>query len=807
MDARVHPVSRSAAPGDSQRYQVLDLELDVGRQTVSRGGVVLHVPKLSFDLLLALTRAAPNVLTIDELMEQVWPHQVVGVETVTQRVKLLRKALGDSADLPRYLVGERRRGYRILAPVEFLPPNPKPSLAGPATSDNLLPIKSSSVPFRFARGLVIGICTLVAGLLIASLIGFKHERPPAHWESSPNPVSPPFSVALLPFQVAATGDNKALVAAGLADLVRSRLSSERDLTIIVARADHPGESPIDTAARLGARFVVDGTVQYEDQALRVAANVLEVHTGRRVGSVLVKRPSSELFRLQDDIADQVASLILGRTRVEGPLAPEYGSEAMLAYLRGRALLATRKAADANRAVDEFSQAAQLAPTFAAAHAGIAEARFQRVFLPNTVDENAVQLYQEMTPSIDRALELDPDNGPALFIRAKYRELYVGAEAAQKDYERAMLLAPSFAPGMAYYADFLASGQGEIDKGLAVLDTGIRFDPLAARLIYLKGMFLQVRHDDDAAAAFLMQTLRVDPQYTAAYNRLAELRWAQGRAREALSFAEQSVHIDPTSAWGRGNLARIYIDLDQLSAAQDVLNGIEMPSAYGVEALGCYRDGNLNAAYEWLRKTLKNPHVDGSVPAVAASLTALVEWAEKSHQFAAARARLLSMRWLQDDQGSLDYNYANAMPLLQLATLEHLAGNEDRARELAERVLGISDAPHAGASAPRHFTGTLERNRMLALAILGRDEEALGELTRIRDGLGRQLWWVWIERHPAMARLRHDPRLQAILADMRVWSAQERASVEADRSAGHLPARTGRAYRCPAPPILAQSSGK
>ena len=742
-------------------------------------------------------------------MEQVWPRQVVGVETVTQRIKLLRKALGDNASQPRYVVGERRRGYRILVPVVILPPLAGTAVAEPATHDEFPPITSLPSPSSgFARGLAISVSVLVAGLLIASLIWIEHERRAStHVESAPpNAVSPPYSVAVLPFRTAATAKNDALVAAGLADLVRIRLSSERELTIIATNVDHPGESPHEAAARLGARYVVDGAVQYEGQGLRVAADVLDVPTGHHVGSVLIERPTRELFRLQDDIADRIASLVLGRTRVEGPLAPEYGSEAMLAYLRGRALLATRKVADADTAVEEFSRAAQLAPTFAAAHAGIAEARFQRAFLVNAFDENAPRLYQEMAAPIDQALKLDPDNGPALFIRAKYRELYVGTEAARKDYERAMSLAPSFSPGVAYYADFLEARQGEVDRSLAVLDAGIRLDPLAPRLIYMKGMILQSRHQDDVAASLLLQTIRVDPQYTAAYNRLAELRWAQGRDREALSFAEQSVHIDPAGAWGRGNLARIYLDLGELAAAEDVLDGFEMPSAYGIEALGCYRNGNLNAAYGWLQRTLENPHVDGSVAGLTASLTALVEWAEKSRRFTAARERLLSMRWLKDSSGALDYTYTNAMVLLQLATLERLAGNQDRARELALRVLDIPDTPGpARGVTPRYFTGVRERNRMLALAVLGRDEEALAELAKIRDGLARQLWWVWIERHPAMARLRHDPRKQAILVNMRAWAAQERAAVEAERAAGRLPARTGVAYRCVAPPAVMQSS--
>jgi DNA-binding winged helix-turn-helix (wHTH) protein len=61
------------------------------RRIVSGGNADIPVPKLSFDLLLVLVRAAPNVVSIDEFMERVWPGLVVSPETVSQRVKLLRE--------------------------------------------------------------------------------------------------------------------------------------------------------------------------------------------------------------------------------------------------------------------------------------------------------------------------------------------------------------------------------------------------------------------------------------------------------------------------------------------------------------------------------------------------------------------------------------------------------------------------------------------------------------------------------------------------------------------------------------------
>jgi DNA-binding winged helix-turn-helix (wHTH) protein len=76
-------------------YRVDDLRIDAGRRIISRDDAEIPLPRLSFDLLLALVQAAPNVVSLDEFMERVWPGLVVNPETVSQRVKLLRDAIGD----------------------------------------------------------------------------------------------------------------------------------------------------------------------------------------------------------------------------------------------------------------------------------------------------------------------------------------------------------------------------------------------------------------------------------------------------------------------------------------------------------------------------------------------------------------------------------------------------------------------------------------------------------------------------------------------------------------------------------------
>jgi DNA-binding winged helix-turn-helix (wHTH) protein/Flp pilus assembly protein TadD len=102
------------------RYRLLDLTIDLARQRVERDGALLDVSGLSFRLLACLLERGDRVVGFDELMDEVWAPAVVNEETVTQRVRLLRQALGDDARQPRYVRTVRSRGYQLGAPPEAL---------------------------------------------------------------------------------------------------------------------------------------------------------------------------------------------------------------------------------------------------------------------------------------------------------------------------------------------------------------------------------------------------------------------------------------------------------------------------------------------------------------------------------------------------------------------------------------------------------------------------------------------------------------------------------------------------------------
>src|SRR5688572_22577264 len=105
----------------SSRFRIGDLTLDTGRCLLLCGSKPVALGPLTYQLLLTLVEAAPNVVTHDQLVHAIWNGRPVSPETISQRIKLLRDALSDDPSSPRYVEAVRGQGYRLLPRVEILP--------------------------------------------------------------------------------------------------------------------------------------------------------------------------------------------------------------------------------------------------------------------------------------------------------------------------------------------------------------------------------------------------------------------------------------------------------------------------------------------------------------------------------------------------------------------------------------------------------------------------------------------------------------------------------------------------------------
>ncbi len=105
------------------QYRVDDLLVDLSHRRVSRNGEILALPDLSWRVFSALLENAPNPVSLDDLAVIAWQRDHVSADTLSQRIKLLRQALGDDPAAPRYIATERGLGYRLAARREIFTPS------------------------------------------------------------------------------------------------------------------------------------------------------------------------------------------------------------------------------------------------------------------------------------------------------------------------------------------------------------------------------------------------------------------------------------------------------------------------------------------------------------------------------------------------------------------------------------------------------------------------------------------------------------------------------------------------------------
>ena len=198
--------------------------------------------------------------------------------------------------------------------------------------------------------------------------------------------------------------------------------------------------------RLNSGYLINGSVQRKADRLRVAVQLVDAAAGTQVWSAHFDRALSDIFSVEDEIADQVADALSARLGglEPTPVHDERSSniEAYLAFLRGRALLGRFTVTESEAAVPYFEKALALDPNFAAAYASLYDARMQAVDQRMEDLTLARRRYHHL---IDRALELDPKLGAAYFARAMWGDVPHDADATA-DNTLVVALERDFQPG-------------------------------------------------------------------------------------------------------------------------------------------------------------------------------------------------------------------------------------------------------------------------------------------------------------------------------------------------------------------------
>ena len=115
MRVALRHASRPAGDGTADAPLVVgDLRIDLTGRTVTKAGVEVKLTKIEFDLLAALARNLGRVVTLRQLLKEVWgPHAVHEPHYVRVFMANLRKKLERNPSRPELLITEQGVGYRF----------------------------------------------------------------------------------------------------------------------------------------------------------------------------------------------------------------------------------------------------------------------------------------------------------------------------------------------------------------------------------------------------------------------------------------------------------------------------------------------------------------------------------------------------------------------------------------------------------------------------------------------------------------------------------------------------------------------
>src|ERR1700689_3244262 len=147
--------------------------VDCAVDEISKDGNSVKLERRAMQLLVCLAQHAGQVVSVEQLLDQVWTGVVVTPDSVYHAVANLRKTLGDDAREPEYIATVPRRGYRLVAPV-----SPWTDVASAAVGDAATPaapagegvsapaVRAGSARWRFAGVLAVAVVGALGYLIV-----------------------------------------------------------------------------------------------------------------------------------------------------------------------------------------------------------------------------------------------------------------------------------------------------------------------------------------------------------------------------------------------------------------------------------------------------------------------------------------------------------------------------------------------------------------------------------------------------------------------------------------------------------------
>jgi len=428
-------------------------------------------------------------------------------------------------------------------------------------------------------------------------------------------VTPTPAIAVLPFVNLSPDRENEYFSDGMTDELINALAKVPGLRVVCrtsAFAFKGKEADIrQVGQRLQVSAVLEGAVQRAGRRLRITAHLVNTADGYQLWSETYDRDMVDVFAIQDDISrtivDTLKLKLVENARAPTEPAPR-SMEAYHLYLKGRFFLGGRNTSEGlPKGIEFFQRAIALDPSYAAPHAGVAEAyHMLGVFglLPGG------EAYLKAKVAALEALKLDDLNAVAHMVLGCVALSHDWDwTSAEREFRRALELNPNEAFTHFWYAWYL-TGLGRVREAVAEARRSVQLDPLVAGRLAHIGHILSLCGRDDEAIEQCAKSLELNPAGSAPFETLGWIHIRQGQYSEALAAFEKARTHLPAARMLRLGLAHALIGHTEVARQiveehEPLEVGVLPPgnTSYYLAAIWAAL-GNFDRAFAWMDRARK-----------------------------------------------------------------------------------------------------------------------------------------------------------------------------------------------------------
>jgi eukaryotic-like serine/threonine-protein kinase len=422
--------------------------------------------------------------------------------------------------------------------------------------------------------LLLGACAVIV-LAAAGLLAWRFFSPRATAGAGIH------SLAVLPFANASKDPEMDYLSDGISSEITNSLSRLPNLQVMastVARYKARQDDPQGVGRDLHVDAVLTGRVAEHDKELDVEAELVNVATGAQLWGERYTRSINDASQLQAAITSQVAGQLQprlsGTEKQSVSKAGTQNPEAYQLYLKGRYHIEKYTRSDTELGINEFRQALQLDPNYAAAYAGLS---YSYVI----ADDFFLSPNDSMPPSknaAEKALQLDESNPEAHIAMAWVKWGYeYDWPAAEKEFKRAIELSPRNSEAHAFYGYFLVMGL-HLQDGIGEAQLAVQIEPASLEANTFLGMSFYYAHRYDEAEKQLRKALELEPNYWMPHMVLAVSYEQQGNYSVALDELQKATGLETEIPVPLAELGHLYARMGRRNEAEIILKRLTDPQA-------------------------------------------------------------------------------------------------------------------------------------------------------------------------------------------------------------------------------------